>query len=279
MASACSETPRLKAIDVGMGTVEQWAYDFVTSTRLKDKLDPPAPPATWAEKAEARVLLVPGRPPELVARERKKKTPKVQLPERRAEVLHTFLHHELQAAELMAWALLAFPSTPLPFRKGLLSICRDEVRHLQLYRDHLLTLGHPFGSFPVNDWFWRRVPVGDVTPAHFLARLGIAFEGANLDHGARYTAAFAAAGDTCAAEIQAQIVEEEVPHTAFALHWFGVFTGDVAFDKWRTYLPAPISPVMARGMPLNLEARRRAGYSEEFLAGLIGWSAGPEGKS
>jgi uncharacterized ferritin-like protein (DUF455 family) len=160
----------------------------------------------------------------------------------------------------------------------LFKICRDEIRHLQLYQSHLQTLGHSFGSFAVNDWFWRRVPVESPSPAHFVARLGIAFEGANLDHGARYTAAFAAAGDARAAEIQAQIVEEEIPHTAFALHWFKAFTGDVEFDAWRLYLPTPISPAMARGAPLNIDARRRAGFSPEFLDALAGWDAGPAGQ-
>lgn len=261
------------------GTVERWAWEFVSSPRLADKLAPPQPPTIWENPTHAYLVTNPGRPAQLVPRENKKKTPKVQLPERRAEVLHTFLHHELQAAELMAWAILAFPTTPTAFRRGLLSLCRDEIRHLQMYRDHLETLGHPFGSFTINDWFWKRVPTDNPTPAHFVARLGIAFEGANLDHGARYTAAFAAAGDARAAAIQAQIVEEEVPHTAFALHWFEVFTGDVAFDRWRTYLPKPISPVMARGLPLNVEARLRAGYSREFLSALAGWDAGPAGKS
>jgi uncharacterized ferritin-like protein (DUF455 family) len=262
-----------------VGTVERWAWDFIHSTQLRDKLAPPPVPTLWSHPSEPCAGTEPGRPPELIPREQKKKTPKVQHPQRRAEVLHTFLHHELQAAELMAWAILRYPSTPVSFRRGLLSLCCDEIRHLQMYQAHLVTMGHPFGTFPINDWFWKRVPAGEPTPAHFLARLGIAFEGANLDHGARYTAAFAAAGDARAAEIQAQIVEEEIPHTAFALHWFRVFTGDVAFDHWRTYLPAPISPVMARGLPLNVEARRRAGYSEEFLTGLVGWDAGPKGRS
>ena len=262
-----------------LGTVERWAFDFITATRLEDKLSPPAPPSDWAHPAEACVLASPGRPLELVPREvKRKKTPKVQHAARRAEVLHTFLHHELQAAELMAWAILAFPQTPPAFRRGLLKLCRDEIRHLQMYGAHLQTLGHPFGSFPVNDWFWKRVPAENPTPAHFVARLGIAFEGANLDHGARYTAAFAAAGDARAAEIQAQIVEEEIPHTAFALHWFRELTGDVEFEKWRKYLPSPISPAMARGTPFNTEARLRAGYSQEFLDALAGWDAGPAGQ-
>lgn len=261
-----------------VGTVERWAQDFIAATRLSEKLAPALPPTTWANPKLPLVIAAPGRPVELVPREKKKKTPKVANPARRAEVVHTFLHHELQAAELMAWAILAFPDTPPAFRRGLLGICRDEIRHLQLYAAHLETLGHPFGSFPVNDWFWKRVPADNPTPAHFVARLGIAFEGANLDHGARFTEAFAAAGDARAAEIQAQIVEEEIPHTAFALHWFRQFTGDVEFHAWRKYLPLPISPVMARGLPLNVAARLKAGYAPEFLQQLEAWDAGPAGK-
>jgi len=260
------------------GTVERWAFDFVCATTMAVKLTPPPPPSEWAPPTAA-ILVTAGRPPELTAREGKKKTPKVQHVARRAEVLHTFLHHELQAAELMAWAILAFPDTPPAFRRGLLKLCRDELRHLQMYQSHLETLGYPFGSFPINDWFWKRVPAENPTAAHFLARLGIAFEGANLDHGARYTLAFAAAGDTRAAEIQAQIVEEEIPHTAFAIHWFEKLTGDGSFDHWRTFLPSPISPAMARGLPMNTEARLRAGYAPEFLDALAGWDPGPAGKN
>ncbi len=260
------------------GTVERWAFDFISGSELSHKLAPPPPPSRFSGGFESLVLAAPGRPPELVQREGKKKTPRpgaLKDPAKLADVLHTFLHHELQAAELMAWAVLAFPDTPLAFRKGLLGICQDELRHVALYRAHLEALGHPFGSLPINDWFWRRVPPQATTPATFVARLGIGFEGANLDHGARFAAAFAAAGDEQAAAIQSRIVEEEVPHTAFALHWFRTFTGAVDFDAWRKHLPAPISPMMTRGVPMNLEARRRAGYPEAFLSALAGWGEQP----
>jgi uncharacterized ferritin-like protein (DUF455 family) len=258
------------------GTVERWAFDYVTSTSLTGKLAPPPPPTTWWDNPRPLRLDAPGRPPELVPREQKRKTPKpgaMRDPAKRAEVLHTFLHHELQAAELMAWAVLAFPETPAGFRRGLFNICQDEVRHLQLYAEHLVTLGFPFGTWPVNDWFWKRVPT-DATATHFVARMGIGFDGGNLDHGARFTANFEAALDPRAAAIQAQIVDEEVAHAAFALHWFRVFTGGLDFDVWRTFLPRPLSPMMTRGLPLNLEARRRAGYPDDFLEALTRW--GPD---
>jgi uncharacterized ferritin-like protein (DUF455 family) len=259
------------------GTVERWAFDFVTSTSLAHKLAPPPPPDAWAPGLPPLRLEAPGRPPELVPREVRRKTPKppaLKDPAKRAEVLHTFLHHELQAAELFAWALLAFPETPGAFRRGLLRLCQDELRHLGLYAAHLVTLGHPFGTFPVNDWFWRRVPGPDVTPAHFVARMGIGFEGGNLDHGARFTEAFAAAGDAHAAELQALITREEEAHAAFALRWFREFTGGLDFDAWRAMLPAPLSPMMTRGNEVNLEARRRAGYPGAFLEALAAW--GPD---
>jgi uncharacterized ferritin-like protein (DUF455 family) len=258
------------------GTVERWAWDYVTTTSLEVKLSPPAPPAAWSAPPRRWLLEHPGRPPELVQRQGRKKATRpgaLKDPTRRAEVLHTFLHHELQAAELMAWAILAFPDTPEAFRRGLLGICKDEVRHLGLYRQHLVMLGHPFGSMPIKDWFWERVPGASTTATHFVARMGIAFEGGNLDHGARFTLAFEAAGDPRAAAIQAQICEEEIAHTAFALHWFRAFTGDVDFERWRAFLPAPISPSMTRGSPFNEQARRRAGYPPAFLDALAAWGA------
>jgi uncharacterized ferritin-like protein (DUF455 family) len=255
-------------------TVERWAWDYVLSTDLASKLAPPAPPSTWLEPPRRFFITRPGRPPELLPRTERKKAAKpgaLKDPNKRAETLHTFLHHELQAAELMCWALLAFPQTPIAFRKGLLGICQDEVRHMRLYQERLVALGQRFGDHPIKDFFWERVPHEDATPAHFVARMGVGFEGGNLDHGARFTTYFGDAGDGEASAIQAQITKEEEPHVAFAIHWFRVFTGGFEFDQWRAFLPVPITPMMTRGLPVNVEARRRAGFPETFLDALSTW--------
>jgi hypothetical protein len=119
------------------------------------------------------------RPASLSAARAKAKTPgpeALRAPERRARIAHTFLHHELQAAELMCWAILAFPRSPEKFRLGLAKIACDEVRHMGMYADYLASLGFAFGDFPVRDWFWERVPSAE-TPAHFVATMGMGFEG------------------------------------------------------------------------------------------------------
>ena len=81
----------------------------------------------------------------------------------------------IQAAELMAWAILAYPDTPLAFRDGLLKIALDEVRHMRLYRAHIERLGYRVGDFAVRDWFWMRVPTCP-DPASFVAVMGLGLE-------------------------------------------------------------------------------------------------------
>ena len=66
-------------------------------------------------------------------------------PESREQAVMELLH-ELQAAELMAWALLAFTDAPHEFRSGLLRIAGDEIRHMRLYREQIERLGHAVGD-------------------------------------------------------------------------------------------------------------------------------------
>jgi uncharacterized ferritin-like protein (DUF455 family) len=185
-----------------------------------------------------------------------------------ARLLHTFVHHELQAAELFAWAILAFPRTPLAFRAGLLALCREELAHLQLYLAHMRSLGTEFGAHPVRDWFWTRVTQCE-SPAAFVALQGLGLEGANLDHSARGAAQFRAAGDEAGAQILERVQQDEIGHVAFAAHWFEHFSGaPLDYERWRAALPSPLTPALMQGRPLALAARRSAGMNEVFLAAL-----------
>jgi uncharacterized ferritin-like protein (DUF455 family) len=254
-------------------SLQRWAYDYVVSDALESKLvPPPVPTRVLADRLPLRIAH-PGRPAELRASLSKSKTPGLgglRDPRKRAALLHTFFHHELQAAELMCWAVLAFPDTPVAFKRGLVGICRDEVRHMRMYAAHIEKLGSRIGDFPVRDWFWKRVPAVS-SPAAFVATMGLGFEAGNLDHTRRFAERFRAVGDEQGALLQEHVAHEEVAHVAFAAHWFRCFEGELSFTRWCNALPEPLSPMVMRGDPLDRKARAEAGFPEPFLDALERW--------
>jgi uncharacterized ferritin-like protein (DUF455 family) len=255
------------------GTIERWAWDYVHASTLAHKLAPPPRPDRWEDLHEARRIEAPGRPVELIPIERPPKTPRpgaLRDASKRAQLVHTFFHHELQAAELMLWAILAFPEAPIDLRRGWLRIADDEIRHARMYADHLARLGSRVGAFGVRDWFWERVPRVR-SPLQFVALLGIGFEGGNLDHSARFAAAFREAGDEDGARLQEIVGAEEIAHVRFAAHWFETLGGPLTFERWIATLPPPLTPIVMRGDPVQRDARARAGLSPEFVDALAAY--------
>jgi uncharacterized ferritin-like protein (DUF455 family) len=257
--------------------IEDWANNYVISTDLDYKLDPPSPPMSWSRAPLPIRIAAPGRPQalDLVGRTSRSVTrSQIANPKKRAQLIHTFLHHELQAAELMCWAILAFADAPNSFRRGLLGICLDEIRHMQLYREHLERLGAKIGDFPVRDWIWQRVASCE-TPLQFTALMGMGLEGGNLDHTMRFASWFEAEGDVEGAQLQRTVGEEEVAHVRFALKWFSTWTEGGDFEQWRQTLVAPLTPSMMKGAQLDDTRRLQAGFSPEFLDQLRNWDSQP----
>jgi len=257
------------------GTLQRWAWDYVTSTSLAHKQAPPPRPERVERDPPARRIEAPGRPVELAPVPPRSRPSRGGLRDRRrrAERVHTFFHHELQATELIAWALLAFPEAPPEFQRGVVREIGDELRHMGLYASHLERLGFEVGSFGVRDWFWERVPAAR-TALEFVAILGIGFEGGNLDHSARFAGLFREAGDEEGARIQEQIGAEEVAHVRFARLWFERWAGPLTLERWAELLPPPLTPKVMRGRRLDRESRRRAGMSEAFLDALESYERG-----
>ena len=261
--------------------LEAWAEQYIRSTSLADKLAPPPPPKIFRAAPAPLRIETPGRPPELRQARRGERTPKQQAlsaPHYRARTLHAFLHHELQAAELMCWAVLAFPEAETEFRRGLIGICFDEIRHMGLYANHIRALGFAVGDFGIRDWFWKRVPKCR-TKLEFVAVLGMGLEAANLEYAPSFAARFRLAGDEAGAAIQERIAAEEVAHVGFATRWFARWTGGCDFEAWAAQLPPPLSPWVMHGEPIAVDARRRAGMSDDFLKALGDYVPEPKGRA
>lgn len=250
-----------------------FAEAIVTSDTLAGKLvAPPAlDDAAFRAAGEARRIAAPGRPATLqIVPGRSTRVPPLagmRDPAQRARILHALANHELQAIELFAWAVLAFPDAPIAFRRGLVAILADEQRHLQLYLERLAAHGVAFGDQPVTGHFWNKLE-HLVGPCEFVCAMNLTFENANLDFAGDYAAAARAAGDAATAAALDQVHADEIRHVHFGWVWLRRLTDG---DPWQAYLRhvrPPLGPARARGARFDEDARRRAGLDEAFIAEL-----------
>src|SRR5262249_56796927 len=134
-----------------------------------DAGDPDPPLRISAPGRPANLAIVPGRhtrvPPLAGMRD----------PAQRARILHALANHELQAIELFAWALLAFPGAPAAFRRGLVAVLADEQRHFGLYAARLAAHGVAFGDHPVTGHFWNKLDHFR-SPLHLVCAIGLTID-------------------------------------------------------------------------------------------------------
>lgn len=190
-------------------------------------------------------------------------------PEKRALAHHIMANHELQALEVMALTLCAFPAAPPAFRLGMVNIMADEQRHTRMHIERAAVLGLQFGAVPVNGYFWEKAREF-TSVLDYLAGLPLTFEGGNLDHTLEFAESFEAAGDARSAALMRVIHRDEIEHVRFGLDWLRQLKPPELSD-WEAYvahLHFPLKPEKSKGKVFQEEARRQAGMSDEFLAQL-----------
>jgi uncharacterized ferritin-like protein (DUF455 family) len=259
------------------------ARRIVCSESLEAKLEPFDLAAPDDTPGPAERVSAPGRPPLLrfAPRRGAPTLPKFSVwgnPLKRGLVHHILANHELQALEVMAWVLLAFPEAPADFRRGMLGIMADEQRHTRMHVERAARLGVEFGSRGVNSYIWTKA-MQFTSLLDYLAGLPLVLEGANLDHSLEFAAAFAAAGDERSAALMRTIHRDEIGHVAFGIEWLRRLQPSGS-DDWETFtrhLHWPLRPSKARGELFQREARLAAGLSEEFVDRLEAASSETEG--
>jgi uncharacterized ferritin-like protein (DUF455 family) len=188
---------------------------------------------------------------------------------KRAIAHHLMANHELQALEVMAWVLVAFPEAPAEFRRGLANVMADEQRHTRMHIERAAALGLRFGELPVNSYIWQKAQEFDGV-LDYLAGLPLVFEGANLDHSLEFATYFERAGDDRGAAVLRVIHWDEIQHVAFGIEWLRRLKPPEQSDweAFRSHLKWPLRPEKARGEFFQREARRAAGMSDEFIQEL-----------
>ncbi len=252
-----------------------FAASVVLSESLEAKLA--APPTGMTDMLpEPDILpMAPGRPPRLRIRPGRevKRLPRLdgmRDPRQRGRILHALANHELQAAELYAWAILAYPRAPSAFRQDLLRILAEEQRHARMYISRLADCGLEFGDHAVTGYFWHKTPGLREHPLRFVCAMALTFENANLDHTLDLEAAALAAGDLATAAVIRRVRRDEVGHVAFGWRWLTVMR-DPGQSMWEAYLEQvhwPLRPALARGRQFNRADRLAAGLDDAFIRRL-----------
>lgn len=253
--------------------LREFAEKIVCSEGLAEKLTPPSCAPTDEDPGNARRMDGPGRVSTLrICPARDNRVPSIegmQDPKQRAKIVHAFANHELQAVELFAWALLAFPDAPSEFRRGLLTILLDEQRHTRMYLARLADWGMSLGEYPLTGYFWNKVP-GFHSPLRFICAMSLTFENANLDHTVNYSEAARSIGDPKTATIIEQVHKDEIRHVRFGWRWLHEFKED-DLDAWEAYcdnVTWPLRAALARSDPFHREGRREAGIDHDFIERL-----------
>jgi uncharacterized ferritin-like protein (DUF455 family) len=253
--------------------IRDFALTVLLSEDLDSKLKPAPDGLTDEQPGPAFRAEGPGRPPHLrFAPGGTADAPSLEGfpdPAQRPRILHALANHELQAAELFAWALLAFPDTPADFRHGLLRILADEQRHTRMYIARLEEAGSRFGDHPVNGYFWRKAD-SLTTPLRFLCAMSLTFENANLDHTVDTAAAARRVGDEKTALVIDRVHQDEIEHVRFGWTWLQFFKEDdqSVWEAFQQNLTFPLRPARARGRVFHRRGREAAGLDAEFIRRL-----------
>ena len=213
---------------------------------------------------------IPGRParPELVP-PRQVGHRSMATVEGRAMLIHALAHIEFNAMNLALDALWRFPHMPADYYADWLRVAKEEAGHFALLAAHLRRLGHDYGDFAAHDSLWEMV---EKTGGDVLARMALVprtLEARGLDAIPPLRAKLAQAGDLDAAQILDIILHDEVGHVEIGNRWYNYLCRQRGLEPYATYaeLALRYKAPTPRG-PFNLEARRRAGFTEAELSAL-----------
>ena len=187
-----------------------------------------------------------------------------------AALLHAVTHIEFNAINLALDAIWRFDGLPDAYYRDWLQVAVEEAQHFSLLRAHLQTMGYEYGDFPAHTGLWDMTAK---TRDDVLARMALVprtLEARGLDATPPMQAKLrkvATPHALRAVEILDIILRDEIGHVATGNHWYRALCTQRGLEPIATYalLAAQYGAPHIKG-PLNLEARRHAGFDAAELA-------------
>ncbi|MDM0113401.1 ferritin-like domain-containing protein [Variovorax sp. J22R133] len=216
---------------------------------------------------------VPGRP------ERPARVAATAVPRRspfthegRAALIHSICHIEFNAINLALDAVWRFDGMPPAYYEDWLRVADEEAQHFTMLHAHLQGMGFRYGDFPGHDGLWTMC---EKTRDDVLARMALVprtLEARGLDATPLIQSKLRRVNTPDAHEavrILDIILRDEVGHVAIGNHWYRWLCEHAGLDAEAMY-PQLVARYEAPRLkpPFNLEARQRAGFSEEELRAL-----------
>ena len=214
--------------------------------------------------------LVPGRPSKpVLVRPLDVKKRAMHTIEGRATAIHALAHIEFNAINLALDAVWRFPGMPESYYLEWLKVAYEEAKHFFLLNQHLNTLGYNYGDFPAHDSLWEMV---EKTKDNILARMALVprtMEARGLDAVPLIRARFLQVKDFEMVKILDIILHDEIGHVEIGNKWFNFLCSSLNLDPIHTYsnLAKQYKAPSLRG-PFNMEARKKAGFTDDELIEL-----------
>jgi uncharacterized ferritin-like protein (DUF455 family) len=216
--------------------------------------------------------LAPGRPrhPELVHYSRVARR-KLTTDAGRAAFLHAIAHIEFNAINLAWDAVCRFDNMPDEYYRDWSRVAGEEAQHFTMLSGRLQELGYRYGDFPAHDGLWE---MATKTAHDVLVRMALVprvLEARGLDVTPGMIERLKAAGDDISADILVKILHDEIGHVEIGSRWFSYVCHQRKLDPVLTFSRLlneyQLGPVRK---PMNIPARRQAGFSNEEISLLEG---------
>ena len=187
-----------------------------------------------------------------------------------AALLHAVTHIEFNAINLALDAIWRFDGMPRSYYLDWLTVAAEEAHHFSLLRAHLQSMGYDYGDFPAHTGLWDMT---EKTKTDVLARMALVprtLEARGLDATPPMQAKLrkvATPHALKAVQILDVILQDEIGHVAIGNHWYRYLCTQRGLDPVAHYamLAKQYNAPRIKG-PLNLDARRKAGFKEVELA-------------
>jgi uncharacterized ferritin-like protein (DUF455 family) len=187
-----------------------------------------------------------------------------------AALLHAVTHIEFNAINLALDAIWRFGGMPRAYYLDWLQVAAEEAQHFSLLQGLLQDMGYGYGDFAAHTGLWDMT---QKTEGDVLARMALVprtLEARGLDATPPMQAKLRKVGTPDAlraVSILDIILRDEIGHVAIGNHWYRFLCAQRGLEPVATYaaLAAQYGAPRLKG-PLNLQARREAGFDEAELA-------------